>query len=361
MNPLVSVIVPTYRRPRLLDRCLQALYTQNYPPESYEIIIVDDGPEDGETRALVQDWQQRLQASYAWLASPAVTEIPVTGSQGRMQMEITYQVQSQPTQPPALAYLPAETTSGPAAARNLGWQSARGSIIAFTDDDCIPDPDWLTNGVAAFEQGAAAVSGRMVVPLPPDPTDTDLNTTGLERSDFVTANCFYRRSALEAVGGFDERFGTAWREDSDLYFTLREQRYSLAWAADAVVVHPVRPEPWGGSIRHQRKSFYNALLYKKHPQLYRQFIQPAPPWRYYGMLAAVLIALGGLAAGQIPLSVAGLLAWLFLYARFVWQRLSNTSRKPAHVAEMVFTSLIIPFLSIYWRLRGALYWKVFFF
>ena len=46
MTLLVSVVVPTYRRPQLLDRCLRALLAQNFPPHAYEIIVVDDGPED---------------------------------------------------------------------------------------------------------------------------------------------------------------------------------------------------------------------------------------------------------------------------------------------------------------------------
>jgi glycosyltransferase involved in cell wall biosynthesis len=310
----------------------------------------------------VLEWQQRLQNSYAFLAPAEVNEIPVTGYDERMQMGIAYQLfRSQPAQFPRLLYLPAVHTSGPAAARNLGWNSASGDIIAFTDDDCIPDSNWLANGISAFGQDVDAVSGRVVVPLPPHPTDNERNTTGLERSDFVTANCFYRRSALQQVGGFDERFGTAWREDSDLYFTLREQHFSLAWAADAVVVHPVRPEAWGNSIRQQRKSFYNALLYKKHPLLYRRFIQSAPPWHYYLMAAAVLTALAGLAAGSSAAAGIGFLAWLLLFARFCWLRLKDTSHAPSHVAEMVATSLVIPFLSIYWRLRGALHWKVLFF
>jgi hypothetical protein len=128
-----------------------------------------------------------------------------------------------------------------------------------------------------------------------------------------------------------------------------------------VVVHPVRPEAWGSSIRQQRKSFYNALLYKKHPLLYRRFIQPAPPWHYYLMAAAVLTAFAGLAAGSSAAAGIGFLAWLLLFARLCWLRLKDTSHTPSHVAEMIATSLVIPFLSIYWRLRGALHWKVLFF
>ena len=69
-----------------------------------------------------------------------------------------------------------------------------------------------------------------------------------------------------AIGGFDERFPEAWREDSDLQFTLLEQGYTIKPAPQAVVTHPVRPAPWGVGLKMQRKSQFEALLYKKHPQ-----------------------------------------------------------------------------------------------
>ena len=117
----------------------------------------------------------------------------------------------------------------------------------------------------------------------------------LERSRFVTANCFYRRTALVAAGGFDERFRLPWREDSDLYFTLLEAGHRLTRATGAVVVHPVRPPSWAVSLGEQRKSMYNALLYKKHPRLYRERVQSRPPLRYYAILCAAVACAAGIA------------------------------------------------------------------
>ncbi len=372
MSILVSVVVPTFRSRHVLERCLQALISQNFPPQAYEIIVVDDSPQGQGTRELIAEWQQRLKASYAFLVPPVITPIPVTAisavassgqkddSKSGQQAGVTYQVKTGPAQHPRIMYLATRGGCGPAVARNLGWHAASGEIIAFTDDDCVPEPDWLANGISAFVDGVAGVSGRTIVPLPQNPTDNDLNLTGLQRSDFITANCFYRRKVLEEVGGFDERFASAWREDSDLYFSIRERNYELAWASGAIVVHPVKEEKWGSSLRQQRKRFYNALLYKKHPQFYWHYIQPAPPWNYYGMLAALLAAAAGLVFAIPLLAAAGLIVWLYLVGAFIYRRLKGTTRTPAHVAEMVLTSILIPFLSIYWRLRGALHWRVFF-
>ena len=321
MTPQVSVVVPTFKRPALLRRCLDALVAQDFDPAAYEVIVVDDAP-TSETAALVADCAQR-----------AV---------------------------PTLRYLPAVDSHGPAAARNLGWRAARGAIVAFTDDDCVPTPHWLRAGVAAFVDGVAGAAGRVWVPLPPTPTDYERNAVALEHGEFVTANCFYRRDALATVGGFDERFTAPFREDTDLFMTLLEHGVRLVHTREAVVVHPIRPAAWGVSLVQQRRSVFNALLYKKHPALYRQRIQPAPPWRYYGIVGALLAAGGGALAGQRWLALGAGAAWLFMTGRFCAERLDRTSRAPGHVAEMMVTSALIPPLAVYWRLRGALRYRVWF-
>lgn len=202
------------------------------------------------------------------------------------------------------------------------------------------------------------VCGRIVVPLPPAPTDYEHDAAGLETAEFATANCFYRREALEAVGGFDERFTAAWREDADLFFALLERGCRVARAPEAVVVHPVRPATWGISIRQQRKSMFNALLYKKHPTLYRERIQPMPPLHYYGIVGALFVVLVGMMSGRGRMVLIGGGVWLSLTGRFYARRLSGTARTPRHIIEMATTSIIIPPLSIFWRIRGALKFRV---
>ena len=253
--------------------------------------------------------------------------------------------------------------TGPAHARNVGWRAARGGIIAFTDDDCLPAPRWLRAGLAAMvtSGGVDGAYGRIVVPLPDDPTDYDRDAAGLERAEFATANCFYARRALEEVDGFDERFTSAWREDSDVFLALLERGRRLGFAHEALVVHPVRPAEWGVSIKQQRKSMFNALLYKKHPALYRERVQASPPWVYYAIVGALLGA--AIAAvfslGWLFLVMLG--AWALLTASFCARRLRGTSRAPGHVAEMIVTSMLIPPLAVYWRLRGAVRFRVMFF
>jgi glycosyltransferase involved in cell wall biosynthesis len=317
----VSVVVPTYRRPVLLERCLAALAAQDLDTSAFEVIVADDAANEA-TRRQVEAWAARC-------------AVPIR-------------------------YMAVTATRGPAGARNAGWRSARGEIIAFTDDDCVPDPGWLTAGATACSADADAATGRVVVPLPQDPTDYQRNEAGLEGARFVTANCFVRRAALETIGGFDERFTAAWREDSDLHFNLLKAGRRIVSAPGAVVLHPVRPAPWGVSLRQQRKSLFDALLYKKHPGLYRGEIRAVPPWDYYATVASIAAAIEGAASGSRPLAVAGAASWLFLTGRFCARRLRRTSRAPGHVAEMIVTSALIPPLSVFWRLYGALRFRVLF-
>jgi glycosyltransferase involved in cell wall biosynthesis len=239
--------------------------------------------------------------------------------------------------------------SGPAAARNRGWRQARAPLVAFTDDDTEPHAQWLEHGLNAME-GADAASGRIVMPIPAAPTDYERDAQGLERSEFVTANCFVRREVLERLGGFDESFRMAWREDSDLHFRLLRCGARIALAPDAVVVHPVRPAPWGVSLRQQRKVMFDALLFKKHRALYRSRIRAGGRWDYYGIVGGLVLA----AAGFTP----GILLWAVLTTRFFLQRMRGVSRRPGHVLEMLVTSLLIPPLAVFWRLAGALRYRV---
>lgn len=316
----VSVVVPTSNRPDLLERCLACLVDQDLEADEYEIIIADDAASEL-TRRQIERWAGRL--------------------------------------PVAVRYFPVAHTDGPGAARNAGWRAARGKIIAFTDDDTIPTRSWLREGIAVFVDGIAGAWGKIIMPLPNPPTDYERDAAGLASAEFVTANCFYRRDALEAVGGFDERFRFPWREDSDLFFTMVEHRLQLTCAPNAVVIHPIRPAPWGVSLQQQRKTMFDALLYHKHPRLYRQRI-PAFPQIYYGIVGALGIALGAWWRGQKPVALGAGALWALLTARFCARRLHGTSGAPAHVAEMILTSALIPPVSFYWHWRGAVKFRTFF-
>ncbi len=316
----ISIIIPTYQRPALLTKCMTALVSQDFSTEEYEIIIVTDGPDEQTITAI-----QRL-------------------------------YKNKPS--PALFYCSLPCKKGPAAARNAGWKQAKGSLILFTDDDCIPSHDWVKNYYNAFEfyaQTLIAFSGKIIVPRSPNPTDFELNTANLETAGFVTANCACSKEALEMVNGFDEAFTMAWREDSDLEFKLLKEGIPITKIEEALVVHPARKAAWGVSLKEQKKSMFDALLFKKHPRLYKKRIYTPVLWNYILMVILLLAFFMALVFQQKLIALICLLCWIFLMGLFVAKRLSHASHSFKHILEMVATSIMIPFFSLFWNLYGA--WK----
>ncbi len=317
--PLVSVVIPTHRRPELLRRCLRALLRQTYPRARCEVVVVEDGGPDG-----AQDVLREL--------APLAPPLRVTGL--------------------------AVPRGGPAAARNHGWRAARGRIIAFTDDDTVPHPRWLAEGVRSLGDAADVVAGRTLVPLPRRPTDWQRNVGRLQTARFVTANAFCRRDALEAVGGFDPRFTVAYREDSDLEFSLVEAGARFVRNDAAIVYHPARAGKPFASVRLQRNQFFDALLYRKHPALFRQLIRRRPPFRYYAITGSLLAGVAAGLRGRWRWAALAGGAWGALVGGFCYERLRGTRLTPGHVADMVVTSILIPPVALYWRLRGAWAFRV---
>lgn len=319
---LVSIVVPTCGRPPLLRQCLNSLLVQDFDPAAYEIIIVDDGPHAATRDAAVE-----------------------CVSQGREHC-------------PRLTYIASPGPHGPAAARNFGWRAARAPVIAFTDDDTIASPDWLRKGLQAFAPDVKAVWGRIEMPLAGTPTDYERDAKGLETAEFVTANCFCPKAVLDRIGGFDERFRLAWREDADLYFRLLALGGRVVHAPDALIVHPIRPAAWGVSMRQQKKILFDALLYKKHPALYRQKIRAGARWDYYLIVACLILMPVAIVAGNALLALAALAIWMLLTLRFCVMRLKGTIKTASHVAEMLVTSAVIPPVAVFWRMVGAMKFRV---
>lgn len=315
----VSVVVPTHRRPDLLRRCIEAVLAQEYPADRVEIVVVEDGgPGDGE--GVVADLRE-----------------------GRPDARLRYLAVEQ---------------GGPGAARNAGWRMAGGEVIAFTDDDTVPDPQWLRAGLQAIQDGADAVSGRTVVPLSDTPTDAETNVQGLERATFATCNVLVRRTWLERVGGFDPRFRRAYREDSDLEFRLLDAGARVVRAAGAVVVHPPRQERPFASLRQQRNQLYDALLYRKHPARFRATIRRHPPFIYYAITLGQIGGTFTVLLGRPRLALLATALWVTLVGRFFARRAHGRSQRASHLAELAMTSVLIPPVAVFWRIRGAWMFRV---
>ncbi|WP_409266251.1 glycosyltransferase family 2 protein [Massilia sp. BHUDP2] len=222
----------------------------------------------------------------------------------------------------------------------------------------MPEPGWLAEGLAAFRDDADVVCGRIQTPVPARPTEYQRSAHGHEAADFTSASCFFRKTALERLDGFDERFSVPRGSDADMYFRLLEHGVTIVRAPRALVVHPVRPAPWGASLLQIRHAVFDALLYKKHPALYRQKVEARPRWDHYAIVGVLLLALAGLLAGLPLLAGLAFAGWLLLTGRLCAHRLRGVAHTPAHVADIVITSALLPPLAVFWRLAGAVRYRV---
>lgn len=200
----MSVVVPVFDDPAGLQLCLAGLAVQTYPRDQFEVLVVDNGSS----------------RSLAPLLAGCVN-----------------------------ARLLVEPGPGSYRARNRGIRAARGELLAFTDADCRPRPDWLEQGVRALlaEPGLGLVAGQVdVVARDPDrPTVLELFAMANQRRqwDYValdrfseTSNLFTRRTVLDRVGSFDERLLSC----GDLVWGRRVAAagWGLRYAATARVEHP---------------------------------------------------------------------------------------------------------------------------
>jgi cellulose synthase/poly-beta-1,6-N-acetylglucosamine synthase-like glycosyltransferase len=265
--------------------------------------------------------------------------------------------------------------AGPAAARNRGWWAARYGWVAFLDDDVLPDPDWLACLAAdlAVPADVGGVQGRVRVPLPDGrrPTDWERTTAGLTSGQWITADMAYRRTALARVGGFDERFPRAYREDAELAHRVIAAGWRLV-TGERGVTHPVRPQRTWVSLRAQRGNADDAFLRRLYGRRWRQRLG-VPAGRRpvhaaitvagvaaLGSAAAAVLSrrLGGSAAagaGARAVALACGLGWAFGTGQFASARIRAGPRGRDEVVEMLVTSVAIPPLATGWWWHG--WWR----
>ncbi|WP_328709391.1 glycosyltransferase family 2 protein [Microbispora hainanensis] len=249
---------------------------------------------------------------------------------------------------------------GPAAARNVGWRAAATPWVVFLDDDVVPGPGWvrtLTEDLARLPQDVGGSQGRLEVPLPPGrrPTDAERNTAGLAGADWITADMAYRRTALEAAGGFDERFPGAYREDADLALRVERAGFSLV-KGERLTRHPVRDDGFWSSVRFQRGNASDALMRHLHGPGWRAAIggHGGRLGRHALTTGMGLLALAAAGGRRRRLAAVAGLAWLGLTAEFARVRIAPGPRTPEEIARMAVTSVVIPPVACAHRIRGEI-------
>jgi histidinol-phosphate phosphatase family protein len=286
--------------------------------------------------------------------------------------------------PAELADLVTEVTlegRGPATARNAGWRAAVPSEwVVFLDDDVLVTPEWAEQLAADLAGAAPDVGGvQGVIEVPwrhgSRPADSQRATLRLASAPWITADMAYRRAALADVGGFDERFPRAYREDSDLALRVRDLGWSLRRGRRRAE-HPVRPaNPWA-SIRAQAGNADDAAMRRQHGPDWRRRAGAAAGRRSVHLttcaLGAGAVLLAGVATARNAGTRGGIAArraavvcasgWLGLTAEFAARRIAAGPRTWRETGAMLATSAVIPPLAAWhwlagtWRARDAGPW-----
>ena len=250
--PRVSVVVCSYNSERTMEACLASLEVLNFP--NYEVIVVNDGSTD---RTL-----------------EIAERFPFC------------RIISQPNK-------------GLSVARNIGAEAATGEIVAYTDSDCVADPDWLTYLVAKMEASNLAACGGPNFPPPEDslvPAAVAVSPGGPTHvliSDEVAehiagCNMAFRRDVLMALGGFDPVYRAA-GDDVDICWRFQDAGHAIGFSPAAIVWH-FRRNTVHAYIRQQRGyGKAEALVYAKHPFRFNLFGQAKWLGRIYGDLSAALL------------------------------------------------------------------------
>lgn len=243
----VSVVIATYNQAASLTQTLAAVAAQSLKP--LEVVVVDDGSTDD---------------------TPAVLA----------QLAHTY---------PLPLVVRRQANAGPGPARDWGWRAASGQLIAYTDSDALPRPDWLKAALPHFEDPTvAAVEGRVTAESDRPPTIWTHQVKNLFGGQFMTANMIYRRSAIAAVGGFQTRH----REDSDLAFSVLEHQGKIVYAPRSVVEHPPREESLAFYFRVANRRRYEGALLRRHPTVAPQYVHRYQPTGALVVAGELLVLFG---------------------------------------------------------------------
>jgi len=248
--PKVSVVVCAYNAESTMNACLASLQRLRYP--AYEMVVVNDGSTD-RTGEIAEQYEG---------------------------VNVVHQ-----------------ENKGLSAARNVGIASSRGEIVAFTDSDCVVDPDWLYYLVATFlSSGLPAVGGPNLPPpeesfvascvaaSPGGPMHVLLDDE--EAEHIPGCNMAFRREVLEEIGGFDPIFRAA-GDDVDLCWRVQERGYRIGFSPAAMVWHFRRNtvRAYIGQQRGYGKA--EALLYFRHPHRFNALLYSRWRGRIYGGISSL--------------------------------------------------------------------------
>ncbi|MDI3319056.1 glycosyltransferase [Pinibacter soli] len=307
MNICLSIVVPTYQHPAALLLCLKALLVQSFDKNKYEIIVVSDGP-DMATHQIVFDLIKSR------------PETPI----------ITF------------CYLPYK--KGRDAARNLGWQMAKGELVAFIDDDHVATADWAES----FWMEHLKHEHESIVFIGNVNTSrvSLLDTSKNEVQPISASNCASTKTTLSKIKGFDEDFSRSWGDQNALHFKMLTSNVPFIQVEGATSFNAVRDVNWGINIWQSRQHVYKSKLFRSSSE--------SIPWINYTIMT-LLFAFTFVAWfwDLNPFALIALATWFLMVILLTIKRMENIIPSFTNIVEMMATSMFLPFLSIYWSLSST--------
>jgi GT2 family glycosyltransferase len=300
----VSVIIAAYNRVDLLKNCFNALLKQNYP--NFEVIAVAGSSKD-------------------------VIELSKKYSKKHKNF-FTFETNSE----------------SPSRKRNVGIKKAKGEIIAFTDDDCIPSEDWIKNIVSEFNQtkNIVMVEGY---------TYTDNKNKSVFSNApqnhvggiYPTCNLSFRKEILEKIGGFDEAY-YFFREDTDLAFAAMDYGKSI-FSKKVRVFHPRRPTNKLSILKQIFLHKEDFRLYKKFPKKFlNAFGFPLKRELIKSLITYIFLVLGVIFSQYLVVFLIGYLILRFFSLK---QYKFNFFDFASFIFLWVVRDLILPFVAIYYFIK----------
>ena len=298
-RPLITVVIPAFKRRRQLELAVRSLFTQTLSPEQFEVFVVDSSPDESNV----------------------------------------HMVNALRDQAPCRLECLSKKPEGPGPSRNLGARTGTADIIAFMDSDCEASPEWLIEGLAGFKAPEVGLVQGRTLPDPKAPHNVFSRTIKVEREDFLyeTANIFYRREAFENSGGFlHDKRPNAERplggEDVDLAWKVKRAGWQSAFANGALVFHEVMPISVLRWFVNHRLYVLPKML-RAYPEL-RKFLLYG---YFYDVIQVwILMALAGVVLAWFSL-------WsLVLVLPYIWVRGSETSKTLKGPLRLVRVLLYAP-------------------
>ena len=318
----MSIVVPTYNGARRIGKCLDALVSQPFG-QQVEILVVNDGSSD-DTASVVHSFSG--------------------------------------------VRLINQSNAGPAAARNRGAREARGSIILFTDDDCVPMPGWIDAMLAPFQNpevvGAKGVyrtrQTALVARFVQIEYEDRYRLMANQRDiDFVdTYSAAFRRERFLEMGGYDTSFPVACAEDAELSYRMSARGWKMRFVPEAVVYH-THPDDLASYLRKKYKfAFWRMLAVRKNPAKGVKDSHTPQIMKLQLLLAPLLLIAATIDFAMrpaIPVSALAMAMFLLSTLPFAWRAVRKDAKVGMLSPFLLAARAGAQFLGV---ARGAIYaWR----